>query len=70
MTVGRYGLWVMCLHGIDMLAVNWENIIIKIGLPIWGSVGVHFLLDILFVVSGCKILYELQKIRYREKWKR
>lgn len=69
MTAGRYSLWIMCLHGIDMLAVNWENVIVHIVLSVWGSIGIHFLLDILVIVSGCKVLYEMQKIRFRRKWK-
>ena len=67
MTVGRYSLWVMCLHGIDMLAVKWENVIVHIRFPIWISIGTHFLLDATFIICGCVVIYELQKIRYRKK---
>lgn len=69
MTVGRYSLWVMCLHGIDMLAINWENVIVHMRFPIWISIGTHLFLDALFIGGGCVVLYKLQKVRYRRRVK-
>ena len=65
MTLGRYSLWILCLHGIDMVAVQWENVIYRFGFNIWINIGLHVVLDGIFIFIGCVALIWLRKLRYK-----
>lgn len=66
MTIGRYTYWIVCLHGIDMIAVNFENIIIHFHLPYVVNILFHIGLDALFIVLGCKVILEVKKYRIKK----
>ena len=65
MTLGRYSLWILCLHGVDMIAMKWENVIFYLNFPIWINIGLHVILDGTFIFIGCAALIWLRKLRYK-----
>ena len=65
MTLGRYSLWILCLHGVDMIAMKWENVIFYFHFPIWINIGLHVVLDGTFIFIGCAALIWLRKLRYK-----
>ena len=56
LTIGRYSLWVMCLHAIDMLVSQWEWVF-RLPLPgIYAKYAVLLVLRGLFIFLGCIVL--------------
>ena len=56
LTIGRYSLWVMCLHAIDMLVFQWEWVF-RLPLPgIYAKYALLLVLRGLFIFLGCIVL--------------
>lgn len=66
MTIGRYSYWIVCLHGIDMIAINFENIIVHFQLPYVANVLLHMGLDALFIAAGCKVMLTVKKYKIKK----
>lgn len=66
MMIGRYTYWIVCLHGIDMIAVNFENIIVHFELPYPVNILLHMGLDATFIAVGCKVILFAKKHRIKK----
>ena len=64
-TVGRYTMWILCVHGLEGAVVPWNILFRYVEKDTWAGCFLWFVLRLTVVAVGCAVLEQWNRIRLR-----
>ena len=63
--IGMYSYWIICIHGVEMLACPWDIVMPK--LPPYPAFFLEVALKIIIITGVCTILKKISQNKYKKK---
>ncbi len=64
-TVGRYTMWILCVHGLEGAVVPWNILFRYVDKDTWAGCFLWFILRLTVIAVGCVTLEQWNRIRMR-----